>query len=71
MMAAGGITELIACIKAMETGFLPPTIPYEEKDEACDLSIVTDVAAAEVKITMSNAFGFGGQNSSVILGKYK
>lgn len=71
MMAAGGITELIACVKAMETGFLPPTIPCEEKDEACDLNLVTEATAAEVGITMSNAFGFGGQNSSVILGKYK
>lgn len=71
MMAAGGITELIACIKAMETGFLPPTIPCEEKDEDCDLNIVTEATAAEVEITMSNAFGFGGQNSSIILRKYK
>ncbi len=71
MMAAGGITELIACVKSMETGFLPPTIPCEKKDEDCDLNLVTEATAAAVEITMSNAFGFGGQNSSVILGKYK
>lgn len=71
LMGAGGITELIACVKSMETGLLPPTIHCEYKDETCDVNLVTHVISAQVDITMSNAFGFGGQNSSIILGKYR
>jgi 3-oxoacyl-[acyl-carrier-protein] synthase II len=71
MMGAGGITEIIACIKAIETGLLPPTIHCDEQDEECDANIITDVTPCEIDIAMSNAFGFGGQNSSVIVGKYR
>lgn len=71
LMGAGGITEIVACIKGMENGILPPTIHCEEKDEECDVHIITDVTPCAFDIAMSNAFGFGGQNSSVIVGKYK
>lgn len=72
MMGAGGITEVIACIKAVETGILPVNIGMDEQDEACDACIVTqDNCRQDIEAAMSNAFGFGGQNSSVIVGKYK
>ena len=72
MMGAGGITETIACIKAIETGTLPPTINLHEVDPECDGIDFVPNTAKEAKIdhAMSNAFGFGGQNSSVIVGRY-
>lgn len=72
MMGAGGITEVITCIKAIETGTLPPTINLNEIDPACaGIDFVPNVAKqADIRYAMSNAFGFGGQNSSIIVGKY-
>lgn len=72
MMGAGGITETIACIKAIETGIIPPTINLNEVDPECSgVDLVANTAKkAEINYAMSNAFGFGGQNSSVIVGKY-
>lgn len=69
--AAGGI-EAIACIKAVEDNFVPPTIGYKEKDEDCDLDVVPNEGrVTEVKVAMSNSLGFGGHNSSVIFKKYE
>lgn len=73
MMGAGGITEVITCLKAIETGVLPPTLNLENLDPECVLkhyvSAVEELPGLEY--AMSNAFGFGGQNSSVIVGKYR
>lgn len=72
MMGAGGITETIACIKAINEGMLPPTVNLDEKDEECALNVVAnEPLKAETDIAMSNALGFGGQNSCIIVGKYK
>lgn len=71
MMGAGGITETIACVKAIQTGIIPPTLNLETPDPECDLDYVPNIArTTEIKIAMSNAFGFGGQNSSILLKKY-
>lgn len=72
MMGAGGITETIACVKAVETGIIPPTINLNEIDPECGgIDFVPNTARkADIKYAMSNAFGFGGQNSSIIVGKY-
>lgn len=72
MMGAGGITETITCIKAIETGTIPPTINLTEVDPECaGIDFVANTAKkADIKYAMSNAFGFGGQNSSIIVGKY-
>ena len=70
MMGAGGITELIACMKALETGLLPPNLGFTAADEACPLPLVTEPGrVTKLKAAMSNAFGFGGQNSSLIVGR--
>lgn len=70
MMGAGGITEAIACIKALQEGLLPPTLNLTEKDPACDLDFVPNAARRKnIQIAMSNAFGFGGQNSSLLFQK--
>ena len=73
MMGAGGITETIACVKAIETGIIPPTINLNEIDPECEgIDFVPNTAKkADIRYAMSNAFGFGGQNSSIIVGKYE
>ena len=71
MMGAGGITEVIACIKAIETGILPRNLGFAQPDEACDLNIVTEHNdRQQVQVALSNAMGFGGQNSCIVVGKH-
>ncbi len=72
MMGAGGVTEVIACVKSIEEGIVPPTANLETPDDKCDLDYVPLKARkADVKVAMSNAFGFGGQNSSILVGRYE
>lgn len=72
MMGAGGITEAITCIQCIRTGVIPPTLNLANLDETCaPLNYVPGKAQEKkVKAAMSNSFGFGGQNSSVILCEY-
>jgi 3-oxoacyl-[acyl-carrier-protein] synthase II len=72
LIGAGGITEVIACVQAIREGTVPPTLNYETPDPECDLDYVPNrPRKVEVNVAMSNAFGFGGQNASVLLGKYR
>lgn len=72
MMGAGGIVEVITCVQALNEGILPPTINLEHQDEACDLDYIPNTARKkQIEYAMSNAFGFGGQNSSIIVKKYQ
>jgi 3-oxoacyl-[acyl-carrier-protein] synthase II len=67
--ASGGI-EMVITALAMTRGILPPTINYDEPDPDCDLDYVPNVARrAEVKYAMSNSFGFGGHNTSLLIAK--
>jgi 3-oxoacyl-[acyl-carrier-protein] synthase II len=67
LIAAAGAVELIISIEAMRRGVLPPTINYETPDPECDLDYVPNEAReARVRHTLSNSFGFGGQNISLI-----
>lgn len=71
LMGAGGITECIACIKAVNTGIIPPTVNCDNADPQCSINIVAGKPQKhEITAAMSNALGFGGQNSSIIIGKY-
>jgi len=71
LMGAGGVTELIACVEAIREGVVPPTINFEEPDPECDLDYVPNAARkAEIRVAMSNSFGFGGQNASLLVGRY-
>lgn len=71
MMGATGALEAIFCVQAIREGVLPPTIHYETPDPECDLDYVPNIArAAEVNVAVSNAFGFGGHNSVMVLRKY-
>ena len=72
MMGAGGITEIISCIEAINSGILPPNVGFAESDPNCALNIVTmDKQKQTITTAMSNAMGFGGQNSCAILGKHQ
>ena len=70
MMGAGGLVEVIACIKAVETGILPPNTGLVNEDEALSLNIVKEKTCRNIDYALSNAMGFGGQNSCIIVGKY-
>ena len=69
--AAGGV-ELAACVKAIGDSIIPPTINLDNQDERCDLDYVPHTARkAEVKRALTNSFGFGGHNASLILEKFE
>ncbi len=69
LIAAAGATEVIVCLMAMRDGVLPPTINYENPDPECDLDYIPNEARqAKCDYALSNSFGFGGQNISLILG---
>jgi 3-oxoacyl-[acyl-carrier-protein] synthase II len=68
LLGAGGGIEAIACVLAIQRGCLPPTINYEYPDPDCDLDYVPNTARrAEITTAMSNSFGFGGHNATIIL----
>jgi 3-oxoacyl-[acyl-carrier-protein] synthase II len=67
--AAGGL-EAVFCCLAMEKGVVPPTINYEEPDPECDLDYVPNTARdAVIEYSMSNTFGFGGTNATLLFKK--
>jgi len=67
--ASGGI-EMVITALALTRGHLPPTINLEEPDPDCDLDYVPNVARRkEIRYAMSNSFGFGGHNTSLLIGK--
>jgi 3-oxoacyl-[acyl-carrier-protein] synthase II len=68
MLGAAGAVETIVCVKAIQTDTIPPTINYEVPDPAILFDVVGNKARdARVTAVMSNSFGFGGQNASLIL----
>ncbi len=72
LLGAAGAIEAIACIKALEEGFLPPTIGYEQKDEVCDLDYIPNVGRkADITYALSNSLGFGGHNSVLCFKKWE
>lgn len=69
--AAGGI-ELIACVMGIQDGVVVPTINVENQDPDCDLDVVPNVAReVPISVALSNSFGFGGHNASVLVRKYE
>lgn len=72
LLGAAGVVELITTILAIKNQFIPPTINYEEPDPECDLDYVPNKGReAKLNIALSNSFGFGGANASIIIKKYK
>ncbi len=71
LIAAAGATEAIVSLLAIRDGVLPPTINYENPDPDCDLDYIPNTAReATCRRVLSNSFGFGGQNISLILGRF-
>lgn len=68
LLGGAGAVEAAACVMAMEAGLLPPTINYHDPDPACDLDCVPNVARpSEFTVAMSNSFGFGGHDATILL----
>jgi 3-oxoacyl-[acyl-carrier-protein] synthase II len=71
MLGASGAFEAIVCVKALQSNLLPPTINYETPDPQCDLDYVPNNARpAKLTNVMSNSFGFGGHNATLIISRY-
>ena len=72
LLGAAGAIEGLVCIKAIETGVIPPTINYTTPDPSCDLDYVPN-QARQVKVTaaLSNSFGFGGHNSVLVFQEFR
>ena len=71
-LGASGGMETVATVKTIETGIIHPTINQEEPDPTCDLDYVPNVARKQdVRIAIKNSFGFGGQNSCLVLTRYE
>jgi len=71
LLGAAGCVEFIASVLTLERGMIHPTINYEYPDPECDLDYVPNAARkADVNIAISNSFGFGGQNGTLVIKKY-
>jgi 3-oxoacyl-[acyl-carrier-protein] synthase II len=71
LIAAAGVTETIVCLLAIRDNVLPPTINYENPDPDCDLDYVPNEARPQrCDVALSNSFGFGGQNISLVVGRF-
>ena len=71
LLGGAGALEALFCVKAIQEGVLPPTINYETPDPECDLDYVPNSArATRVDNVMSNSFGFGGHNATIILSRF-
>jgi len=72
LIAAAGATEMIVCLLAIRDQILPPTINYENPDPDCDLDYIPNESRpAPCNRALSNSFGFGGQNISLIVGRFE
>jgi 3-oxoacyl-[acyl-carrier-protein] synthase II len=68
LLGAAGAIEMAASVLAMRDGIVPPTINLDNPDPECDLDYVPHRAREKkVKVAISNSFGFGGHNSSVVI----
>ncbi|MCW1969777.1 MAG: beta-ketoacyl-ACP synthase II [Anaerolineae bacterium] len=71
LLGAAGVINVVACIGALNHGIVPPTINFTTADPDCDLNYVPNTAIhAPVNVAMSNAFGFGGHNATLIFKKF-
>ncbi len=69
LLGAAGALEAILCVLVIREGIIPPTINYEFPDPQCDLDYVPHQARpAEVRVALSNSFGFGGHNATLVIG---
>ena len=68
LLGAAGALEALLCVQVLRHGRMPPTINLDRPDPACDLDHVVGVAREQLaRVTMSNSFGFGGTNATLVL----
>lgn len=71
LLGAAGAIEAIACALTIKNSMIPPTINYGEPDPECDLDYIPNAARPkEVQVALSNTFGFGGHNATIVLKRY-
>ena len=71
LMAAAGALEALICVKTLEKGFIPATINLNNIDEKCDLNLVVNEGIKkDCNYVLSNSFGFGGHNASLVFKKW-
>ena len=70
---AAGAVEAVFSVLAVEEGIAPPTINYDAADPACDLDYVPNEARKlpDLRVAVSNSFGFGGHNASIVVGRFE
>jgi 3-oxoacyl-[acyl-carrier-protein] synthase II len=72
LIGASGALEAAATALTLERGVIPPTINQEVPDPACDLDYVPNTARQKpLRVALSNSFGFGGQNASLVLRRFE
>jgi 3-oxoacyl-[acyl-carrier-protein] synthase II len=72
LLGAAGAVEAIICAMSLRDGYIPPTINYRNPDPDCDLDYVPGTGRkADLKIALSNSFGFGGHNATLVIKKYE
>ncbi|MBT2731341.1 beta-ketoacyl-ACP synthase II [Carnobacterium sp. ISL-102] len=72
LLGAAGAIEAIACIKALQESFLPPTIGFQVPDEACDLDYIPNIGRkTAIQYTLNNSLGFGGHNAVTCFKKWE
>jgi len=72
LLGAAGVVETVVCLKALQTGVIPPTINLDHPGQGCDLDFVPHTAReAKPKVAINNSFGFGGHNATVVLRKFE
>jgi 3-oxoacyl-[acyl-carrier-protein] synthase II len=72
LLGATGALEAITCVKAIETGVIPPTVNYRTPDPECDLNYVPNGAiSSDVRVAISNSFGFFGHNACLVVRRFE
>jgi len=70
LLGAAGAVEALFCVRALQTGILPPTINLDQPDPECELDHVANKAReTRIRVAISNSFGFGGTNATLVLGR--
>jgi 3-oxoacyl-[acyl-carrier-protein] synthase II len=70
LLGASGAVEALLCVRALETGIIPPTINLDQPDPECELDHVAHKARqATIRVALSNSFGFGGTNATLLFGR--
>lgn len=67
MLAASGAFETACTAVSIKEGIMPPTINVTEKDPECDINVIREKRDADIKIAITNSFGFGGVNAVIVL----